>query len=83
MRTISAIGCKVSDMRFERGVTHYTVAHIPVAFPGDAIYCRYCPMCKLRFVGNAGAAVCMSTGSIINDIDNPPDDCPAEIKEDK
>lgn len=68
-------------MRFERGVTSYTTAWIPVGFPGDAVYCRYCPLMKLRIVGNAGHAVCMSTGSIIYDIDNPPEDCPAEVRE--
>lgn len=68
--------------RFDKGVSYYTQMWIPVGFPEDAVCCRYCPMCKLRFVGNAGAAVCISTGSIINDIDNPPEDCPAEIKED-
>ena len=67
--------------RFDRGVEYYTTALVPIGFPQNAVYCRYCPLLKLRLAGKTAAAVCLSTGRIIDDIDHRPDDCPVIMQE--
>ncbi len=66
--------------RFDKGVGHYTVALVPIRFPENEVYCRYCPMLKLRLVDGEAVAICGSTGEIIKNVDKP-DDCPAVIQE--
>lgn len=68
--------------KFDRGVSHYTVALIPVRYPEGEVNCRYCPMRQLRLVDGKAAVICGSTGEIIRDIDKP-DGCPAVIVEDE
>ena len=66
--------------RFDRGVTHYTVALVPIRFPEDEINCRYCPIRQMRLIDGVAEVICGSTGEIIKNIDKP-DDCPAVIQE--
>ncbi len=66
--------------RFDRGVSHYTVAMVPVRFPENAVTCRYCPLRKFRLMDGGAEVICGSTGEIIKDVDNP-DGCPAIIQE--
>ena len=66
---------------FDRGVTHYTQAIIPVWFPGDEVVCRYCPLCKLRLMHGKAEAVCQATGELLYNVDHRPDGCPAEVVE--
>ena len=67
--------------RFDRGVSHYTVAMVPIRFPEDEVNCRYCPLRQMRLVDGKAAVICGSTGEIIKDVDNP-GGCPAIIQED-
>lgn len=69
--------------RFERGISRYTVAMVPVHFPQNEVNCRYCPMRALQLVNSEAVIVCRSTGEIIRDIDNPGDICPAIIQEER
>lgn len=62
--------------RFDRGVSCYTTALVPIHFPENEVSCRYCPLCKFRLVDGKAAAICSSTGEIINNVDKP-DGCPA------
>ena len=66
--------------RFDKGVGHYTVALVPISFPENEVYCRYCPILKLRLVDGQAVAICGSSGEIIKNVDKP-DDCPAVIQE--
>lgn len=66
--------------RFDRGVSHFTLAYVPIKFPEGAVGCRYCPIRQLRLIDGRAAVICGSTGEIIKDVDNP-DDCPAIIQE--
>lgn len=68
--------------RFDRGVSHYTVAMVPIHFPEGEVNCRYCPLRQLRLVDGKATVICGSTGEIIKDVDNP-GGCPAIIQEDK
>lgn len=66
--------------RFDRGCDHYTVALVPISFPGDEVTCRRCPLLKLRLLDGKAEAVCISSGEIIKNVDKP-EECPAVIQE--
>lgn len=66
--------------RFDKGVTHYTVAMVPIFFPENEVNCRYCPLLKFRLSDGQPVAVCASSGEIIKNVDKP-DTCPAIIQE--
>ena len=66
--------------RFDRGVSHFTIALVPIKFPENEVTCRYCPIRQLRLVDGQAAVICGSTGEIIKNVDQP-EDCPAIIQE--
>ena len=66
--------------RFDRGVSHFTAALVPIKFPESVVTCRYCPIRQLRLVDGQAAVICGSTGEIIKNVDRP-EDCPAIIQE--
>lgn len=68
--------------RFDRGVSHYTVALVPIRFPENEVNCRYCPIRQMRLIDGAAACVCGSTGEIIKNVDKP-NGCPALIQEEE
>ena len=67
--------------RFDRGVTWYThgTITIDVAFPEDAVCCRYCP--HLRADANGARHKCPLTNEIIIHLDRRGGLCPVEIDE--
>lgn len=67
--------------RFDKGITYYTSAMIPVAFPEDAVCCRYCP--AMRSIDSGSRHMCMATGRILYNIDQRGFDCPAIVEEGK
>lgn len=68
--------------RFDRGVTHYTVALVPIRFPEDEVNCRYCLIRQMRLIDGVAEVICGSTGEIIKNVDMP-DGCPAIIQEEE
>lgn len=68
--------------RFDRGVSHYTVATVPIRFPENEVNCRWCPLRQMRLLNGQAAVICGSTGEIITNVDKP-DNCPAVIQGDK
>lgn len=68
--------------RFEKGVSHYTVALVPIRFPENEVNCRYCPIRQMRLVDGRAECICGSTGEIIKNVDKP-DGCPAIIQEEE
>ena len=68
--------------RFDRGVSHYTVALVPISFPEDEVNCRYCPIRQMRLVDGRAECICGSTGIIIKNVDQP-ENCPAIIQEEE
>lgn len=68
--------------RFDNGVSHYTVALVPIRFPENEVNCRYCPIRQLRLLDGSAAVICGSTGEIVKNVDKP-DNCPAVVQEDK
>ena len=68
--------------RFDKGVSHYTVALVPIRFPENEVNCRYCPIRQMRLVDGRAECICGSTGEIIKNVDKP-DGCPAIIQEEE
>lgn len=67
--------------RFDRGVSFYTRGklNVDIAFPEDAVCCKYCPF--LRADANGARYKCVITGSILYGIEAMGSDCPIEIVE--
>lgn len=67
--------------RFDKGVTWYTRGRlsVAVAFPEDAVYCKYCPF--LRADANGARFKCVINGEILYSIETVGDACPIEIVE--
>lgn len=67
--------------RFDGGVAWYTrgVATIELAYPEDAVCCRYCPYMR----ADAGGArhKCVLTDHVLFGLDWRPEDCPVKITE--
>lgn len=63
--------------RFDKGVSYYTRARVPVYFPEDAVCCRYCPMMRADAAG--ARHVCVMTGLILPTLDTTPTGCPIKI----
>lgn len=67
--------------RFDKGVAWYTRGRltVDVAFPEDAVCCKYCPY--LRADANGARLKCAATGDILYSIETVGDGCPIEIME--